>query len=164
MVRYSPYRQRGVALLIIVMLVLFIISIAVFYLNRSLIFEQKTSANQLRSTLAHEMAEAGIEWATGMLNANYNINTSCQAATTPTTLTSFRRKYVFTGWNAGTSTDVLPAANVLPGCKVNGGTLTCSCPDVPSSSTTAIASLAGTTHPITHIFPPSAARLRRYRL
>ncbi len=145
MVRYSPYRQRGVALLIIVMLVLFIISIAVFYLNRSLIFEQKTSANQLRSTLAHEMAEAGIEWATGMLNANYNINTSCQAATTPTTLTSFRRKYVFTGWNAGTSTDVLPAANVLPGCKVNGGTLTCSCPDVPSSSTTAIASLAGTT-------------------
>lgn len=145
MLRSPLPRQRGVALLVIVMLVLFIISIALFYLNRSLLFEQKTSANQLRSTVAHEMAEAGLEWATGMLNASYNINTSCQAATTPTTLTSFRRKYVFTGWNAGTTTDVLPAANVLPGCKVNGSTLTCSCPDVPTSATTAIANLAGTT-------------------
>ncbi|MDD2545483.1 MAG: pilus assembly PilX N-terminal domain-containing protein [Burkholderiaceae bacterium] len=145
MVPCSPRHQRGVALLVIVMLMLFIISIAVFYLNRGLLFEQKTSANQWRSTLAQETAEAGVEWATGMLNASYNINTSCVAATTPSTLTSFRRKYVFTGWNAGTSTDVLPAANVLPGCKVNGNTLTCSCPDVPSTATTAIANLAGTT-------------------
>lgn len=145
MVRYSPRRQRGVALLVIVMLMLFIISIAVFYLNRSLIFEQKTSSNQLRATLAQEVAEAGLEWATGMLNTAYNIDTSCQAATSPSTLTSFRRKYVFTGWNAGTSTDALPAANVLPGCKLNGSTLSCSCPDVPTTATTAVANLAGTT-------------------
>lgn len=41
MLRSPLPRQRGVALLVIVMLVLFIISIALFYLNRSLLFEQR---------------------------------------------------------------------------------------------------------------------------
>ena len=42
--------------------------VAALFVNRNLIVEQKTSANQYRSTLAMEAAEAGLEWATAMLN------------------------------------------------------------------------------------------------
>lgn len=93
-------RQRGVGSLAIVMLLLLGISIAVFYLNRGLIFEQKTSANQMRSTQAREMAEAGIEWATGMLNTPYDITTDCSFLST--TNISFRRIYVLTAWGGNT--------------------------------------------------------------
>ena len=53
--------QRGAAALAVSMLLLFASSIVVFYLNRGLIFEQKTFANQMRSTSAFEVAEAGVE-------------------------------------------------------------------------------------------------------
>lgn len=125
--------QRGAATLLVTMVLLFSTSIIMLYLNRSILFEQKTSANQMRSTSALEMAEAGMEWATGMLNTPYDINTSCGLLNT--TNISFRRKYVQTQWGTGTATatDVAPATTTYPGCKVNGNVLTCGCPDVPAS-------------------------------
>ena len=60
--------QRGAASLIVVMLLFFVLSLTAAYANRHLIFEQKTSANQSRSTAAFEAAEAGIEWALAQLN------------------------------------------------------------------------------------------------
>ena len=56
----ARHQQRGAGALIVTMLLLFGSSIVVFYLNRGLVFEQKVSANQLRSTTAFEMADAGI--------------------------------------------------------------------------------------------------------
>jgi hypothetical protein len=87
----------------------------------------------MRSTAALEMAEAGLEWATGMLNTAYDIDANCTFLTT--TNISFRRKYVLTMWGNGstTATNVAPATTTYPGCKVNGNTLTCSCPAVPGS-------------------------------
>jgi hypothetical protein len=106
---------------------LFASSIVVFYLNRGLIFEQKTSANQLRSTAAFEVAEAGIEWATGMLNRPYDINpVNCNLLAT-VNVDSFLRKYIQTGYSGG-NTGVAVTTNTFPGCKVNGTTLTCACP------------------------------------
>lgn len=124
-------RLRGAGTLLMTMVLLFSTSIIMLYLNRNIIFEQKTSANQLRSTAALEMAEAGMEWATGMLNTAYDIDADCAFLTT--TNISFRRKYVQTAWASGsaTATDVLPATTTYPGCKVNGNTLTCNCPAVP---------------------------------
>jgi Tfp pilus assembly protein PilX len=138
-------RQAGAAALAVTVMLVFGASIAVFYLNRSLVFEQKTSANQYRSTTALEAAEAGLEWAIGMLNAPYDINTSC--ALQSTTNVSFRRKYVQTQWFGSTpNSNVIPAENVFPGCKISGTTLTCSCPNVPSSGT-ATAALGTTVQP-----------------
>lgn len=133
---------RGVASLAVAMLLLFASSIVLFYLNRGLIFEQKTSANQLRSTIAFEAAEAGLEWATGMLNAPQDISDTC--AFLATTDRSFRRKYVQTQF--ATASEVIAASNVFPGCKIDGTALSCSCPDVPVSGT-AVASLGTTTAP-----------------
>lgn len=128
MSKKSANRQRGAAALAVSMLLLFASSVIVFYMNRGLVFEQKTSANQLRSTAAFEVAEAGIEWATGMLNRPFDIDASCDALST--TDVSFRRLYIQTGFSGGNS-NVAVATNTFPGCKVNGTTLTCRCP-VPS--------------------------------
>ena len=64
----SRYRQTGAATLIVVMVLFFIISLVAAYTNRSLIFEQRTSSNQYRSTQALEVADAGLEWAISQLN------------------------------------------------------------------------------------------------
>lgn len=119
--------------MLVTMVLLFSTSIVMLYLNRSILFEQKTSANQMRSTMALEMAEAGMEWATGMLNTVDYIDTNCNALTS-TNLT-FRRKYMLTQWDSGsaTATNVAPATTTYPGCKVDGNTTTCSCPNVPNS-------------------------------
>lgn len=125
--------QRGAATLLLTMVFLFSTSIIIFYLNRSILFEQKTSANQMRSTMAMEMAEAGMEWAIGMLNTAYDINSSCDLLAT--TNTPFRQKYIQTKWDDATnpSTNVEPATNTYPGCKINGNSMACSCPEVPPS-------------------------------
>ncbi len=117
-------KQAGAAALILITILLFGTSVGLFYLNRSLIAEQHRSANQARSTSAQEVAEAGIEWATGMINSAYGIKADCTADTT--TSVSFRKKYVTT--NYATSTDVAPATTVYPGCTINGTSLSCGCP------------------------------------
>lgn len=138
--------QRGAASLLATMVLLISMSIVMLYLNRSLIFEQKTSANQMRSTAALETAEAGMEWVTGMLNSPYDLTTDCSALST--TNISFRRKYVQTMWNDATSptTDVVAATTTYPGCKISGTTLTCNCPAVPGSGSVT-ASLGTTVQP-----------------
>lgn len=129
--------QRGVATLVITLLLLFAASLGALYVNRSVMVEQRTSANQMQSTLAHEVAEAAIEWATGMLNSPYDVGTDCKFLTT--TNTSFRKRYVLTQLNAATpSTAVAPATTTFPGCKIDPttGTTTCQCPTAVSNVTT----------------------------
>jgi Tfp pilus assembly protein PilX len=137
----SSRQQSGFGALAVMLLLLFGSSIVVFYLNRGLIFEQKTSANQVRSTTALEVAEAGLEWATGMLNSPNEITTACAFTTSVTT--SFRAKYM----QVGGASVVTPAATTYPGCKINGTTLTCSCPDLPSAGNEAFASLGTAAQP-----------------
>jgi len=124
--------QAGAFTLIAAMMLLFATSVGVFYLNRGTLFEQKNAANQVRSTTALEAADAGMEWATGMLNRPYDIRATCEFDTT--TNVSFRRKYVQTNYaNAAaiaskTNQDIAVAPNVRPGCFMNGNVLTCNCP------------------------------------
>ena len=156
-------RQRGAATLLVTMVLLFSTSIIMLYLNRSILFEQKTSANQMRSTMALEMAEAGMEWATGMLNTPKDIDAACDPQTSAST--SFRRKYVQTKWGAITNptTDVMPATTTYPGCKIEGNTRTCNCPAVPGTgSATAVlgtAVLPGFTAAFSATSDPEAVRI-----
>lgn len=134
-------RQSGFGALAVMLLLLFGSSIVVFYLNRGLIFEQKTSANQVRSTTAFEVAEAGLEWATGMLNSPQEITTAC--ALTSSVTTSFRAKYL----QVGGANVVTPATTTYPGCKINGTTLTCSCPNLASVGNEVFASPGAAVQP-----------------
>lgn len=132
--------QRGFSALVISVVLMVCMAIGLMYANSGVLFEQRTSANLSQAELAFEAAEAGIEWATGMLNAPYDIGADCAFLTT--TNVSFRKRYVMTKFNAAPpTTDVVPATNAFPGCKLANNGLTCSCPAVPAAGATAVASL-----------------------
>ena len=128
--------QSGAATLLMTVGLLLGMSLTLLYLNRSLVIEQQSATNQMRSALALEMAEAGLEWATGMLNTAQRTDSQCALASGPTV--SFRRQYLQTNWGQDTSdaTEVAPASTSYPGCKSDGNTWICTCPD-PSGSGTA---------------------------
>ncbi len=157
------HRQSGAATLLMTMSLLLGMSITLLYLNRSLVIEQKSAANQMRAALALEMAEAGLEWATGMLNTAQHIDANCTLSGGATV--SFRRRYVQTHWDHGTAnaTDMAVASNSYPGCKIDGSNWICNCPD-PSDGGSATGSpdgarLAGFTVSFLSVSDPEAVRI-----
>ena len=137
-------RERGVASLIVVALLFFIVSLVAAYTNRNLIFEQRTSGNQSRSTQAFEAAEAGVEWALSMLNSG-RIDASC-APTADAGESSFRQRYLSIAADTGmivptiddgagtpramTAADpqwATGAGNLWPSCVFNGTDWVCRC-------------------------------------
>ena len=129
----SSRKQGGAASLIVVMVLLFGITLTTFFANRGMIFEQRTSANQYRSTKAFEMANAGMEWAIARLNDPY-VLAAAPACTTSTgsTLVSFRDRYVRPTAASGTHASgwLNPVSDSYPGCRADptNGSLTCACP------------------------------------
>ncbi|MEJ6000290.1 pilus assembly PilX family protein [Paucibacter soli] len=122
----SNARQRGVGTLVVTLTLMLSMSLVVFYLNRNVIFEQRTAANQIRSTEAMELAEGGMEWALGMLNTPKEIDTACVPTSSGTT---FRKRYL-----APSGTTFTPLVGVTAGCKRSGGAWTCSCPTSGNAS------------------------------
>ena len=123
----SRSRQRGAAALVVALVLLFGMTIVAFFANRTMIFEQRTSANQYRYTKAFELADAGIEWAVARLNDPLTLTaaSSCVPASSPG-LVSFRDRYI--NPSAGRFNPL--AAVASPGCEINpvNGQLTCDCP------------------------------------
>lgn len=117
--------QRGVGSLAIALILLFAMTMIAFFVNRSQIFEQKASANQYRATRAFEAAEAGLEWATAMVNDVRIANASCVAAGAGS-VASFRKTYL--NFGAG---GYAPLSTVQPGCSVTSSSgvpsLACTC-------------------------------------
>jgi PilX N-terminal len=131
--------QRGAAALAVSMVLLFGMTLVAFFANRTMIFEQRTSANQYRSTKAFELADAGIEWAIARLNDDLTL---AAASCTPSsaTLSDFRDRYLrpmppdathSSGW-------LDPVSNTFPGCVIDpaAGTLSCGCPAVGGGAAT----------------------------
>ena len=121
-----PLGQRGSAALTVVMLLLFSAALVALYLNRNLLVDQRNSANQMRTTLALEAAEAGVEWATAMINSPVLIDAQCKRLDTAPA--SFRKRYVTTGLPA--LSGVKSANSAHPGCRLTTAGLNCSCPAV----------------------------------
>ena len=119
-------RQRGAATLVVVMVLFFIISLVAAYTSRNMIFEQRTSANQYRSTQALEAAEAGLEWALTQLNFG-RISATCTPSAN-TADSTFRRRYL----NVDPST-----GNILARTGTLGAELTPQCVFDTSASTPA---------------------------
>lgn len=124
--------QRGVAALVVTMTLFFAMLLVAVFANRNLVFEQRSSANQYRSTQAFEAAEAGLEWAQAQLNNVAGIGGDCKASSDEAAV-SFRDRYLrvaqagagfsATQWNnAGVPTGLQPA------CVHNGSGWQCSCP------------------------------------
>jgi Tfp pilus assembly protein PilX len=108
--------QRGVGALLAVVLLCSAMAIVVMFANRSLVFEQKTSANQYRATIAREAAEAGLEWAMAMINKSGRVTQSCVDSRLDTD-TSFMQRYLAYSsttrrWTPRTGSGVVAAACV----------------------------------------------------
>ncbi len=138
-------RQRGAGSLIVVLLLLIVLSVTVIFGNKTILFEQKTATNQYRSTLAFEAAEAGLAWATAMLNKPEYITTACGTDSVSSAGVRFRNKYFVdfcekdaggkmrdaTACENGTLEPKTPGTSgVVAACAYNltSGALMCSCP------------------------------------
>lgn len=138
--------QRGVATLVVVMVLFFLLSMVAAYTSRNLIFEQRTSANQYRSTLALEAADAGVEWTLAHLNAG-RLTDSCVPTadtTSPTTQRSFRQRYLNINPDTGAITfpTVSGGGSANPRCVFDGTSSSasdwgwsCSCPQTNAATT-----------------------------
>jgi hypothetical protein len=121
--------QRGAATVVVTLVLLGAMLLLAVFANRGLLLEARMSANQARSTIAFEAAEAGLEWALVQLNGNARTGADCRPDTGGTT--SFRERYLsmndspsgFTGRVAGAS-----GAPLRPACTRNGAGWVCSCP------------------------------------
>ena len=119
--------QRGLASLIVVIIIFVAMGMAMVYANRNLTMESRISGNQYRATLAMEAAEAGLEWATAMLNKPEKITTSCTTSAVAGDL-RFKQKYIAVNTSNGVMT---PGAGVVHAACVsnqNASGWTCSCP------------------------------------
>lgn len=128
--------QRGAAALIVAVVLLFGMTLSAFFINRGMIFEQRTSANQYRSTKAFEMAEAGLEWAVARLNDSAVVEmtaASCNAGGASTA--NFTDGYLPIA--AGSPSPGFGTAAVgRPACSINSttGLVTCGCPAVGTNA------------------------------
>ncbi len=148
--------RRGVATLVVVMVLFFIMAMVAGYTNRNLIFEQRTSVNQYRSTQALEAAEAGVEWALSMLNAG-RIDADCQP-TSDLSASSFRQRYLSFNLNNGVITPLTPGgAAPTPTCVFDGTDWDCGCPS-SGSVTPSAPSGAGIFPAFRLRFMPEASR------
>lgn len=137
-----PRRQRGAATLMVVMVLFFVVSMVAAYASRNLLFEQKTAANQYRSTAALEAAEAGLGWATSLLNGG-RIDPTCLPSANPAN-NSFRERYLAIDDTGTITPRTLPAPSTValnPSCVFNGNAWQCSC---PSDANPVLAVPAGT--------------------
>lgn len=74
----SPTLQHGVATIAIALMLSFAALLSVAFVNRSVLFDAKTSVNQYRSAQAREASEAGLAWALAQLNNSTPIGDDCR--------------------------------------------------------------------------------------
>ena len=132
--RSAQRHQRGAATLVVVMLLFFVVSLVAAYTSRNLIFEQRTSANQYRSTQSFEAAEAGLEWALAMLNSG-RVDDDC-LPTLDTSQGNFRERYLITDNTTGivTRNPAAGPARWAAACSFVGGNWICKCPTVAATA------------------------------
>lgn len=142
--RPQARRERGVATLIVVMVLFFIVTMVAAYASRNLIFEQRTGANIYRSTQAIELAEAGLQWTLARLNGGL-VDEECLPDDAGPS--SFRDRYL--GFNAAASTlaPIVPVStdpDWLATCVWDSvsGDWSCACP-VSAAAAPASAAEAG---------------------
>lgn len=137
--RTTAAAARGAAALVVVMVLFFIMSLVAAYASRNLIFEQRTSANNYRSTQALEAAEAGLDWAVAMLNGG-RIDAACQP-TNDGVSTPFRERYLQALGNGEIQVRPWPtdtvSLRIRAACVRSASGWVCSCPDSGSPTLSA---------------------------
>jgi hypothetical protein len=113
--------ESGTATLGVVLLLMMLLSMAVLYAHRGLLFEQRSAANQYRAAQAFELAEAGLEWGAAMLNDPRRIDANCRPEAG---LGSFRQRYIAVDVDG----NLQEASDGRPACHWGDAGMTCACP------------------------------------
>lgn len=119
--------QHGAATLIVVMLLFFLTLLVSAYSARTLIFEQRTSANQYRASQAYEVAQGGLEWVVAMLNSPRPLTTECRPSN-DVNAPSFRELLLTTNLDANRVVPTVGAQLRVAGCARGGNGWQCTCP------------------------------------
>ncbi|WP_341886684.1 PilX N-terminal domain-containing pilus assembly protein [Variovorax sp. YR752] len=114
-----PRSQRGAATLAVALMLLAAMLLALVAANRNLLLELRQSANQSESTLAFEAAEAGLEWATALLNDSTARGDDCLLAAGGA---SFRERHL------NTASAALTPRELRPACVFGAEGWACGCP------------------------------------
>ena len=146
-----PYfsQQNGAATLVVVMVLFFVMAMMAAFASRNMVFEQRISSNYYRAGAALETAEAGAEWALGMLNG-LNINEACLS---DPAANSFRQRYLGINSQTRTITPVRIDGSAAADCvrtELNGWQ--CRCPaaawTAPVGAPAAVANMQPSFHVI----------------
>lgn len=137
-------RAHGVAALTVVMVLFFVMALVAAYTNRNLIFEQRISLGNYRSSRAAEAAEASVNWALSLLNGG-RLNSQCLPSVDPNDI-DFRQMFTAVpgpGVNApagsyATPPDYDTVDERVWGCVIADGVARCACPttSVPNPTIT----------------------------
>lgn len=119
MSRPSLRHQRGAVTLAITLALLAAMLITLWAANRHLLLEWRQSINQAHAASAFEAAEAGLEWATAMLNDGTRIGNDCRPS--PLATQSFREQQLDTALSS-----FAPRA-LSPACMRAAAGWNCSC-------------------------------------
>lgn len=114
-----PRRQRGVVTLAIMLALLTAMLITLWAANRNLLLEWRQSVNQANAAAAFEAADAGLDWATAMLNDAARIGGDCRPS--PLSTQSFREQQLDT-----TIASFAPRA-LRPACTHSAAGWNCTC-------------------------------------
>ena len=124
--------HRGAATLLVCIVLLLAMTLMAAYANRSLVFEQRSAANLVRSTQSFEAAEAGLEWAVAMLNQRQPIGADCRPSSRTEDRSFRERRLRFDAvdgmqlpltWN-----DAGKPTALLAGCVRGADGWACNCP------------------------------------
>lgn len=119
-------QQRGAATLVVVMSLFLIVAMLAAFASRNMVYEQRIASNYYRAGVAYEAAEAGVEWALGMINAD-NIDASCQNEPTGNSL---RERFLRINQTTRAVTQVSAStSNAMLACHFSAAnTWVCQCP------------------------------------
>jgi hypothetical protein len=144
-------QQRGAATLAVSLVLLFAMLMTAAYAHRSLLLEQRLSANQYREAQAFEAAQSGIDWAVAQLNQARPVNDRCEPGASAASR-SFRERFLASDtasgrhdprrWDSGSQSLALQ-----PGCLRTAGAWSCACPSSGFPQFPATATDDNTPHP-----------------
>lgn len=150
-----PRAQRGVAAVIVALLLFLALALLAFGINRVLLTEQRSAANHARAVQAFEAAEAGLDWAQGVVNAMHRIGADCRPST-DLAATTFRARYLQLDRASG----VISPASGQAACVRNADSWSCRCDGQTAPPTGTDASLLAPAFTLTFQPGPRAGTVR----
>ena len=140
--RPLPTLVHGGASVVVILLLAGLAALLVASAHRSLLAEQRTSANLAHAAQAFEAADAGLEWTLAMLNGGDRLDDRCASAPEDAGASTFLDRHLFDrhpptptdtpAAAAPSSAPSIPANTEAPGCRHDGTGWSCRCPTTSS--------------------------------